>query len=56
MKQRVEVEVEVVNVRLPKPVVEWLDSLVGRGIYKSRAEAIREFVRQHVLGEKEGGE
>ena len=36
----------VINVRLPKEIVEWLDSLVARGIYKSRSEAIREFSRE----------
>lgn len=48
--------VALVNVRLPRPVVEWLDSLVSRSIYKSRSEAVREFVRHYVLGAKEGKE
>lgn len=42
--------VVLANVRLPRPVVEWLDNLVGRGIYKSRSEAVRELVRHYVLG------
>jgi len=33
-------------VRLPKETTEWLDSLVKKGIYKSRSEAIREFSRE----------
>ncbi|MBN2454495.1 type II toxin-antitoxin system ParD family antitoxin [Candidatus Woesearchaeota archaeon] len=37
---------ELVNIRLPSQIVKWLDTLVERGIYKSRSEAIREFVRQ----------
>jgi Arc/MetJ-type ribon-helix-helix transcriptional regulator len=41
-------EIEILNVRLPSEIVKWLDSLVERGIYKSRSEAIREFCRQHV--------
>ncbi|MBS3130844.1 ribbon-helix-helix protein, CopG family [Candidatus Woesearchaeota archaeon] len=41
-------DVEIFNVRLPKEIVEWLDSLVKKGIYKSRSEAIREFSRNYV--------
>ena len=38
-------DIEILNVRLPSEIVKWLDSLVERGIYKSRSEAIREFCR-----------
>ena len=38
-------EIHVLNVRLPKDVIEWIDSLVKRGVYNSRSEAIRNFVR-----------
>jgi Arc/MetJ-type ribon-helix-helix transcriptional regulator len=38
--------IKIVNVRIPSEIVAWLDSLVERGIYNSRAEAIREFCRQ----------
>lgn len=41
-------QIEILNVRLPKPITEWLDSLVERGIYKSRSEAIREFSREFI--------
>lgn len=41
--------VAIVSVRLPRPVVDWLDKLAERGIYKSRSEAVREFVRSYVL-------
>ncbi|MBW2970700.1 ribbon-helix-helix domain-containing protein [Candidatus Woesearchaeota archaeon] len=44
-------EVEVLNIRLSKQMVSWLDSVVDKGIYKSRAEAIRDFIR--VFLEKE---
>jgi len=37
--------IRIVNVRIPKEVTFWLDSLVQKGVYKSRAEAIREFSR-----------
>lgn len=41
-------DIEILNVRLPKEITDWLDSLVKRGIFKSRSEAIREFVREYV--------
>jgi Arc/MetJ-type ribon-helix-helix transcriptional regulator len=40
--------IEILNVRLPKEITGWLDSLVQRGLYKSRSEAIREFAREFV--------
>ena len=43
---------ELVNVRLPSAIVKWLDGLVEKGIYKSRSEAIRDFIRGYVLGER----
>jgi Arc/MetJ-type ribon-helix-helix transcriptional regulator len=45
-------QIEILNVRLPKEIVEWLDSLVKRGIYKSRSEAIREFSREYIKEER----
>jgi Arc/MetJ-type ribon-helix-helix transcriptional regulator len=45
-------EIEVVNVRLPPEIVKWIDNAVGKGIYKSRSEAIRHFIRQYVLQER----
>ena len=47
-------EVEILNVRLPSDIVKWLDSLVEKGIYKSRAEAIREFCREFAKGDSSG--
>ena len=41
-------EIEILNVRLPKDITEWLDSLVKKGIYKSRSETIREFSREYI--------
>lgn len=40
------------NIRLSSQLVEWIDSQVEEGLYKSRGEAIREFIRDF-LG-KEG--
>ena len=42
-------KVIVVNVRLPKKIINWLDSLVEQNIYNSRSEAIRAFTREYVL-------
>ncbi|MCK5282034.1 MAG: ribbon-helix-helix protein, CopG family [Nanoarchaeota archaeon] len=44
--------IQTLNVRIPKETVLWLDSLINRGIYKSRSEAIRDYVRKYI--EKEG--
>lgn len=45
--------IDVVNVRLPSEIVKWLDKLVQKRVYKSRSEAIRHFIRNHVLGRKD---
>ena len=38
-------EIELLNVRLPKETVAWLDFLVKKGVYKSRSEVIRKLMR-----------
>jgi Arc/MetJ-type ribon-helix-helix transcriptional regulator len=45
-------EIEILNVRLPKEITDWLDSLVAKGLYKSRSEAIREFSREYIAKHK----
>jgi len=45
-------DIQILNVRLPHEITEWLDSLVERGIYKSRSEAIRDFSREFVAKHK----
>ncbi len=45
-------DVDIINIRLPKEIVSWLDSLVEKGIYSNRSEAIREFAREFVEGGK----
>jgi Arc/MetJ-type ribon-helix-helix transcriptional regulator len=47
-------ETEMLNIRLPDKIIRWLDSLVEQGIYSSRSEAIRDFLREFVL--EAGGE
>ena len=42
-------EIDIVTVRLPEKIVSWLDFLVEQGLYKSRAEVIRDFVRDSVV-------
>ena len=41
-------DIEILNIRMPSEIVDWLDSLVKRGIYKSRSEAIRDFCREYI--------
>jgi Arc/MetJ-type ribon-helix-helix transcriptional regulator len=41
---------DMLNVRLSKEMVAWLDSLVDNGVYKSRGESIRDFVRDYLEG------
>ena len=41
-------DIEILNVRVPSEIVKWIDSLVEKGIYNSRAEAIRDFCRQYL--------
>ena len=46
-------EIEILNVRLPSEIVKWLDLMVEKGVYHSRSEAIREFLREFVKKSKE---
>ena len=39
---------EILNIRLPEELILELDSLVGKKLFKSRSEAVREFARQYV--------
>lgn len=41
--------VDIVNVRFPSELLSLIDSFVEKGLYKSRSEAIRDMLRQHVL-------
>ena len=45
-------EPEILNVRLPKDLVDWVDSLVEKGIYYSRSEMIRDTLREFVNSER----
>jgi Arc/MetJ-type ribon-helix-helix transcriptional regulator len=45
-------KVNVVNVRLPEDIISWIDSLVEKGIYNSRSEAVREFSREYILSHR----
>ena len=46
-------KIKVLNVRLPDEIIVWLDSLVQQGLYNSRAEAIRDFLRDYIGAEHE---
>ncbi len=41
-------KIHVLNVRLPDETISWIDELVKKGIYNSRSEAIRDFLRDHM--------
>ncbi len=41
-------EIETINVRIPKEIVNQLDSLLERNIYKSRSELIRVLLREEL--------
>ena len=47
------VRVVFLAVRMPKAYVEFLDRLVNKGIYPSRAEAIRKAIRDFIFQEYE---
>ena len=49
-------DIHVLNVRLPDEVIKWIDSLVKSGIYNSRSEALREFIRESADGTESRGE
>lgn len=49
-------EIHVMNVRLPRDVIDWIDSLVKRGVYNSRSEAIRSFVREYITDSNAAGQ
>jgi Arc/MetJ-type ribon-helix-helix transcriptional regulator len=44
-----EQKIHILNVRLPEDIIKWLDSLVDKGIYDSRSEAIRDFLRDYLV-------
>ena len=41
-------KIDVLNIRMSRQMVSWLDSMVEGGLYKSRNEAVREFIRDFV--------
>lgn len=47
-------EIKTLNVRLPKEIINWLDSLVKANIYSNRSEAVREFIREYVRINRNG--
>ena len=38
----------VIQVRLPKGIIEQIDSLVKKGLYSNRSDVVRESVRRHI--------
>ena len=49
IKGTMDVKITALNVRLPSELVVWLDSLVKKGFYKSRSEAIRDQLREYII-------
>jgi Arc/MetJ-type ribon-helix-helix transcriptional regulator len=49
MTKETEIVNEAINVRLPEELVNWIDSLVEKKLYRNRSEAIREFARDYIL-------
>jgi len=43
----------ILNVRLPEEILQWIDQLVAQGLYSNRSEAIRSFLRQHIIKHKQ---
>ena len=48
----VSVATKTLNVRLSRPIIDWIDSLVEKGLYNNRSEAIRDFARQFIEGQQ----
>lgn len=42
-------DIRVLNVRLPDEVIKWIDTLVDAGVYNSRSEALRDFIREQII-------
>ncbi len=47
-------KIHILNVRLPKEITEWIDSLVKKNIYNSRSEVVRDFIRDYVRSNRNG--
>jgi Arc/MetJ-type ribon-helix-helix transcriptional regulator len=52
--QEKEDDIHILNVRLPDEILDWLDSLVKSGVYDSRSEAVRDFIRNYVRSNRNG--
>jgi len=48
MKQPMTQQIHILNVRLPDDTITWIDQLVKSGVYNSRSEAIRDFLRDYM--------
>jgi len=46
-------DAQILNVRLPQDIISWLNSLVKKGLYKSKSEAIRDFMRDYLRKNRE---
>lgn len=52
-KQIVEQDIDILNIRLPDDIINWIDSMIEEGIFSTRSEVIREIVRDFINSEDE---
>lgn len=54
-KKRIDVEMVEVRARIPKPMFEQLESLIGAGAYADISEVLRDGIRMLLANIKERG-
>lgn len=45
-------ETDILNVRLPKQILDWVDELVESGLFNNRSEVIRDFLREYIENQR----
>ena len=53
MPEKKQEQIHILNVRLPPEIIEWLEGLVKKGIYGSKSEAIRDFMREYIMDNRQ---
>jgi len=51
-KQNIKQEISILNIRLPRDILMWLDSTIDEGSYSSRSEMVRDILRDYVNEEE----
>lgn len=52
-KQNIKQDVNILNIRLPDDILDWIDTMINSGIYSSRSELIRDMIREFVNKEED---